>query len=264
MVVRTRKSKSSPVGVVSKVVRILELLGRSPSGLQLKDIAQVTAINKSTAYRFLSHLASEGYLFRDQGGSYTIGPRLVHLGSGVTYQTMLRRISRPVLEQIWRTTGETVNLGVLAGHEVIYIDVLESTHTFRLVAQVGWRRPVYSTSLGKAMLGFLPADQREDILATAHLERITQKTITSLPRLRKELAQIQQQGYALDDEETLIGARGVGAPFFDAHHVVAGSISVSGPTVRLSTTKLPAIAATIRAGAAEISQRLGYVRTKSE
>src|SRR5947209_6990585 len=94
------KTKITPVGVVGKVLRILELLDRSPAGLQLRDIARLTSLNKSTAHRFLRHLEGEGYLFRDDAGAYMIGPRLVRFGSGVSYQAMLSRISRPVLEKV--------------------------------------------------------------------------------------------------------------------------------------------------------------------
>src|SRR5258706_5471197 len=123
---RERESKSAAVGVVTKVLRILEALYDSTAGLQLKDIAEKTAINKSTAYRFLAHLQHEGYVFRDSAGAYAIGVRLARLGSGASYQTTMRKISRPVLEELARITGETVSLAVLEGREVLYLDVMES------------------------------------------------------------------------------------------------------------------------------------------
>src|SRR5258708_33500996 len=103
---RERESKSAAVGVVTKVLRILEALYDSTAGLQLKDIAEKTAINKSTAYRFLAHLQQEGYVFRDSAGAYAIGVRLARLGSGASYQTTLRKIGRPVLEELAHRTGE--------------------------------------------------------------------------------------------------------------------------------------------------------------
>src|ERR1700744_2786919 len=107
---RSRKLKSAPVGVVGKVLSILELLDQSPSGLQLKDIAGFTALNKSTAHRLLTHLENTAYLFRDEGGSYMIGPKLVRMGHGTNYRATLRSLSRPVVAGLWRATGETVNL----------------------------------------------------------------------------------------------------------------------------------------------------------
>jgi IclR family acetate operon transcriptional repressor len=251
------KTKITPVGVVGKVLRILELLDRSPAGLQLKDIARLASLNKSTAHRFLKHLEGESYLFRDDAGAYMIGPRLVRFGTGVSYQAMLSRISRPVLEKVWSATGETVNLATLAGQEILYVDVMESLHTFRLVSQIGSRRPLSCTALGKAMLAAMSTEQRELILPTLHFENATARSITSIARLRKDLAQIARLGYALDDEEAVSGARCVGAAILDANGKVAGGISISGPTARINKTNLATIAKTIKRAALEISTRLG-------
>jgi IclR family pca regulon transcriptional regulator len=109
---QTPKSKAAPVGVIGKVLRILESLDHSPNGLQLREIATKTEINKSTAHRFLSDLESEGYLFRDDAGTYMLKARLASLGTGVGSQAMLCRICRPILESLRSVTEETVNLGV--------------------------------------------------------------------------------------------------------------------------------------------------------
>jgi IclR family acetate operon transcriptional repressor len=258
----SRKTTVTPVGVVGKVLRILELLDRTPAGLQLKDIARLTSLNKSTAHRFLRHLEGEGYLFRDDSGAYMVGPRLVRFGTGLTYQAMLSRISRPVLEELWNTTGETVNLATLVGQEVLYVDVMESLHTFRLVSQIGSRRPLSCTALGKAMLAAMPVEQRELLFPTLQFESATPRSITSVARLRKDLAQIEQLGYALDDEEAVTGARCIGAAILDANCKVAGGISISGPTARINKTNLASIARTVKMAALDISTRLGRPKNR--
>ena len=255
--IRARESKSAPVGVVAKVLRILEALDSSPAGLQLRDIARQTGINKSTAYRFLAHLENEDYLFRDKGGAYIVGPKLARLGSGVSYQATLRAVSRPVLATIAQATGETVNLGVLEGRDVLYLDVVESSHTFRMVSQPGMRRPLNCTALGKAILAFLPVEQREEILPSLTFERVTPHTIPNLARLRKELSRIAQQGYAMDNQETTLGAACVGAPILDERGKVAAAVSVSGPVTRISRDRLQAFAVTVRKGARQISASMG-------
>lgn len=255
---RVRESKSAPVGVVTKVLRILEELQASPTGLQLKDIAARTAINKSTAYRFLAHLESEGYLFRDDAGAYIVGPKLARLGSGVAYHATLRTVSRPIMQRLWVTTTETVNLGVLSGLDVLYLDVLESSHSFRLVSTVGSRRPLHCTALGKAMLAFVTDEERESALTSLRLEKLAPRTITSTARLEKELAKVKQQGFAVDDEEAGIGSRCVGSPIFDQSGNVAAAISVSGPITRIDRDKLLQIAKAVRDGAQIISRNLGY------
>ena len=258
----SRKTTITPVGVVGKVLRILELLDRSPAGLQLKDIARLTGLNKSTAHRFLKHLEGEEYLFRDDAGAYMVGPRLVRFGSGVSYQAMLSRISRScggaALEIDWRD-GKISRL--LREQEILYVDVIESLHTFRLVSQVGSRRPLSCTSLGKAMLAAMPLEQRELLLPTLRFEGATPRSITTVARLRKDLTQITNLGYALDDEEAVLGARCVGAAILDANGKVAGGISVSGPTTRINKTNLVLIAKTVKRAAFEISNRLGFQRS---
>src|SRR5271156_1887221 len=254
---RTRKSRSAPVGVIGKVLQVLELLDRSPDGLQLREISVATGINKSTVHRFLSHLEGEGYLFRDAVGTYMLGPKLARLGSGVSFQTTLCRICRPTLENLRAATDETVNLAVLDGFEILYLDVLESQNNFRLVFPVGARHSVHCTALGKAILANLEDKQRqEQILSAIEFVSYTPKTIMSVARLRKELIEIRKQGFALDDEETMIGARCVGAAIFDADGKVVGGISTAGPISR-AKERLPFLCAEVRKAAAEIPSRLG-------
>jgi DNA-binding IclR family transcriptional regulator len=256
--IRLREAKSAPVGVVTKVLRVLEALHDAPAGLQLKDVAQQTGINKSTAYRFLAHLEREGYVFRDDSGSYAIGLRLARLASGGSYQTTLRKISRPVLQQLWRATGETVNLAVLDGREVLYLDVMESSHTFRLASEVGMRRPLYCTALGKAMLAFIPEEEQQYFLSRMAFEKLTPHTIKNVQQLRKETASIRQRGYAIDNEEAYLGSRCIAAPVFDASGKLAAAVSVSGPTTRVTREKVAEFAAAAKSAGAAISKNLGY------
>lgn len=262
---RTKKSKSAPVGVIGKVLRILELLDQSPAGLQLKEVSARTGINKSTVHRFLTHLESEAYLFRDVAGTYMLGPKLVRLGGGVNFQATLTNISRPTLEKLRKITDETVNLAVLDGSNILYLDVLESLHTFRLVSQVGMRRALHCTSLGKAILANMDDEGRkEEIFAAIQFTPDTGRTLTSVARLKKDLLQTRQQGYSLDDEEAVLGARCIGAAIFGADGKVVGAISVSGPVSRVSKERLPFFSAEISKAAREISWRLGYRVPKGE
>jgi IclR family KDG regulon transcriptional repressor len=254
--IRARDSKSAPVGVVGKVLRVLEALDRSPTGMLLREIAQETGLNKSTAYRFLAHLENENYLFRDDGGAYIVGPKLARLGSGIAYHATLRKVSRPVLTSISRSTRETVNLGVLDRHEVLYLDVMESPHTFRMVSKPGMHRPLNCTALGKAMLAFIPEEEREEIFSILTFERFTPHTIPNLTRLQKDLRRVAQRGYAVDDQETELGACCAAAPIFDGAGNVAAAVSVSGPVTRLGRDRFQALTVAVKKGARKISERL--------
>lgn len=256
---RTKKLKAARVGVIGKVLRILELLDRSPDGLHLKEIAEQSGLNKSTAHRFLAHLEVEGYLFRDTAGRYMLGPKLVQMGRGTSFQATLCKIAHPILEGLRTFTGETVNLAVLDGVNVLYLDVLQSLHTFRLATEVGARRPIQSTSLGKAMLAHLDGlALQEEIISRIVFAPTTPKGVGDATRLRKDLVRIKSRGFSLDDEEAVTGARCIGAPIFDGDGRVIGGISVSGPVVRVTRAQVPPFSAAICAAAHEISSKLGY------
>jgi len=257
---KMRQSTSAPVGVLTKVLAIFELLERNPDGLQLRHIAELTKFNKSTSYRLLVHLEGAGYLVRDSQGAYFLGPRLVKLGSGITYQSTIRRIGRPTLEELRRVTEETVNLAVLDGPSILYIDVLESPHLFRMVSEIGMRRALHCTGLGKAILAWQPSEVREQILRGMQLERFTEHTIVRKSDLTAELGRIQRRGYALDNEEAQRGARCLAAPIFDSQRAVIAGISVSGPLTRMTRKRIAEIAKAIKESAAEISRNLGHAR----
>jgi DNA-binding IclR family transcriptional regulator len=254
------RTKSQPVGVITKVLHILELLDATPAGLQLKEIAKKTGINKSTAHRFVSHLEAEAYLFRDMSGTYTLGPKLTRLGNGISFQATLCKICRPTLEHLWKTTGETINLAVLDGSDVLYLDILETLHTFRLVSKIGMRRPFHCTSLGKAIVANLDDEQaKEELFARVQFdEGKTLRSITSLGRLKRDLINIRDRGYAIDEGEAVTGVRCFGAAIIGADGKVVGGISISGPMVRVTRDRLPFFVMEIRDAARRISQRLGY------
>ncbi len=212
---QAKKVKAAPVGVIGKVLAILELLDQAPLGLKLKEIAHRTGFNKSTSHRFLSHLVSADYLVRSADGAYSVGPRLMRLGTGVSFHSTLVEVARPVMENLRKLTGETINLAVLDGPDVLYIDVLETGHKFRLVSAVGIRRPFYCTSLGKVILANMDDElRREELISSVRFEATTPKPITTTSRLKKQLITIRKRGYWLDDQEAVAGirCRGCGAP----------------------------------------------------
>ncbi|MGH9405509.1 MAG: IclR family transcriptional regulator [Terriglobia bacterium] len=253
-----RRSKAPAVGVITKVLRLFDALQHNPTGMNLKQISEYAGLNKSTAYRFLAHLEREGYLVRDERGIYMLGMRLFDLASVSNHQSILRRVAQPVLRNLLSATGETVNLGVLNGSTVVYVDVLESPHEFRLVSRVGMHRPFYGTALGKAFAAFLPAERQEELLKNIQLQASTPHTLTTIAQLRKELARIRERRFAVDNEETFLGARCIAAPILNSAGEAEAAISVSGPTSRITQEEIPVIAAALREAVQAISTRLGY------
>jgi DNA-binding IclR family transcriptional regulator len=249
---------SGSVGVISKVLRILEALQGSSSGLGLKAICDQTGINKSTAHRFLKHLEREQYLLRTEAGTYLIGPRLSQLSARGNQEATLQAVARPILWDLWKSTHETVNLGILDQGAVLYLDVIESPHEFRLSSRVGTRRSVHVTALGKALVAFLPKETRQTILDSITFQAATPKTIGNLVQFRHELEKIRQLGYAVDDEEAVQGARCVSAPILNSKGAPIAAVSVSGPVTRVSPSIVSALAGAVISAARAISVAMGF------
>lgn len=247
--------KSKPIGVLTKTFRILEDIQDAPTPLTLKEISDQTKINKSTALRILAHLETQGYVTRDQRSAYRIAGRLAHIRTPSSFEVNLREAASAPLGELWRITQETVNLGILDGLEVVYLDSLESPQRFRLVAASGTRAPAYRTALGKAILAHLPAAQADALIGSFAYQPSTPRTITSPEQLREELARVCREGYAIDDEESVIGVRCLAVAVLNPEHSPIAGISISGPTSRMSDARLPEFAAAIRTAAWQIAAR---------
>lgn len=247
--------KSKPIGVLTKTFRIIEDIYASTSPLTLKEISELTSINKSTALRILAHLENEGYVGRDARGGYRIAGRLGRLGKRSSIEVNLREAAAAPLREVWRITQETVNLGIIEGLEVIYLESIESPQSFRLVAASGTHAVAYRTALGKAMMAYLPAEQAETLISSFSYQPYTPKTIASAGRLRDELARVRRKGYAVDDEESVLGVRCLAVAVIDTERRPIAGISISGPISRMSDARLPEFAAAIRTAAAQIAER---------
>jgi DNA-binding IclR family transcriptional regulator len=248
--------KTKPVGVLTKALRVVDLLQDSRSPLSLHEISIQAGINKSTALRLLAHLEGEKYLRRDERGGYILGPKFLRLGSHYNVQAPLREMAHESLWELWRITQETVNLAVLDGFDVVYIDCLESPHDLRQVSNVGMRAVLYRTALGKALLAFHPAEQCERLIKSLRFETFTPHTVTSAFELDRDLNSIRQSGFAVDNEESVVGLRCIAAPILDTRGIAVAAISISGPTSRITPQKTPMLGEAVKAAAREVSGRI--------
>jgi IclR family transcriptional regulator, acetate operon repressor len=243
----------------NRVVDILELLAASRDGLALREISAQLEAPKSSLLPLLRALTARGLLEQGHSGAYRLGSRALGLGSGAAAQRDLVDLARPALLALMRRTDETVFLGVLAGDSlsVVYVDKVDSEQIIRYAAGVGDRRPLHATSTGRAILAFLPAEQREEILRALPLERHTDRTVTSVAALRASLEETQRTGICVSVDEMVRGASGVAAPIFDRHGAVVGACTIAGPTDRLRS-RLRQLAAEARDAADAISTLLGH------
>src|SRR3989442_2759556 len=162
------ENERKAVGVLRKTADILSSFRFKPEGMTLGEIADFVRINKSTAHRLLSQLEAEGFLQRENG-RYQVGQRLFQLGILAPQPLALLRAAHPVMASLAREIGETVNLAFLDRTEILVLNVMESSHEFRMAAKVGSRRPFYVTALGKAIAAFLAKDKLETLLKNLRL-----------------------------------------------------------------------------------------------
>lgn len=244
------------VAAVHKALDILDALAGS-DGLTLNEIVQVTGIAKTSAFRIVTTLEGRGYVDRrERASTYAIGARALRLAQGPVGRPDLRAIARPHMESIRNEFGDTVNLAVLRGGFVVYVDVVEGSNAFRFVETPGSLGPVHATALGKAMLAQLPPADLEAVLGQIEYRAFTAKTITDPARLREELKRCASRGFATDDEETEPGARCIAAPILDGAGRPVAGISLSGSRDRLRNEVLEAATKAIRTAAAAIAAQM--------
>jgi len=162
-----------------------------------------------------------------------------------------------VTEALAQEVGETINIAVLSGTDALYVDQVAGTSALQMRNWVGQRIPLHATSNGKALLAFLPPEEIAERLPTP-LTKFTDNTITSVARIREQLAEVAQRGYATAAEELEQGLVAVAAPIRDQRGAVIASVSASGPVFRLTPERIPEVGETVRRAADEISRRLGW------
>jgi IclR family transcriptional regulator, KDG regulon repressor len=241
---------------VFKALQVLSFLGQERRELSLKEVAHGVGFPQTTTYKYLCTLQATGFVARDPSTDlYRLGVRLWELGHLVNGDLQIRKVALPLMQSLRDRFNETVNLGVLDGTEVVYVEMVESRLSLRMQAQLGGRDPVYSTSLGKAMLAFLPEEAWNNHLPKRLTAR-TPHTITALSALQQDLRETRERGFSIDRAENEEGARCIGAPIFDSYGTPVAAISLSAPAMRLDDTLTFEAAKVVKQTAQAISERM--------
>ena len=247
------------VQALDRAFAVLDLLGESGTPLGLAQVATSLQLHKSTAHRFLMVLEKHRMVERTAGGKFRLGLKLFDLGNRAIEQYDLRERAQPHLRRLVAETEETAHLCILEGTHVIYIDKIEPARSVRMITRIGASNPVHCTSVGKAILAFLPEERITDILGRLRFERYTSNTISTVEALRAEIEKTRRRGYAVDDEEFEEGLRCIAVPVLDAQRLPVAAVSVSGPSFRVTAQKLPAIANHLLQCVRGISVDMGFV-----
>jgi len=248
--------EKSAIQVIDRMSSLLDAVSRYPEPVSLKILAAETGLHSSTAFRILDSMQENGFVERDASGKYQLGRKLLRLGSRVRAQHDVRQIALPVMVRLRDKLGESINLTIREGDEVVYIEKATPNRMMHVQQLVGSRAPLHVTAVGKLMLALSGEEECRAYAARTNLPAYTRNTINDLSKLLREADKIRDLGYALDDEEAEIGVGCIGTLIFDGSDNIVAGLSVSAPIDR---RKLDWVN-DIMQGAGEVSEQLGYRR----
>ncbi len=244
------------IDVVGRALDVLEVfVHEQKPQLTLKEIADRLDQRMNSVFRLLYTLARHGYVIK-KDKQYELGSRLLDLTRAKMRHTNLVSVARPYMDALLARFRETVNLGVMMEGTIRYVEVRESPERFRLAEHVGGTDPLHCTALGKAHLAYLPYTQVRELLKTHGMSRVTEHTLETLSALRADLKRTRERGYAIDDQESMIGAYCVAAPILDSNENPVAAISIAAPNVRLNHVQEEAVSAALLDSAAAIAGKL--------
>jgi DNA-binding IclR family transcriptional regulator len=252
---RTKDDQKSPIQVIERMMKLLDVLAKHPEPLGLKQVAQYTGLHPSTAHRILAAMAADRLVDRIEPGSYRLGMRLLELGTLVKSRISVRELALPVMRELHAQTGETVNLSVRHDDEIVYVERTSAGRSaMRIVHAIGARAALHITAAGKLFLledGFA---KLRDYAKRTGLAPHTRNTLSSIALLERDFERIQRQGYATDNEEAEIGVRCVAAGIRNDSGALIAGLSLSTPADRMK----PQWGPLVKEAADRISRAIGY------
>jgi DNA-binding IclR family transcriptional regulator len=256
----SHKSAEVPAGsAILRAIRVMETIAESEVPPHLADLCRALGLPKPTVFRILSTLEYAGLVSREPGSKrYRSGRRLTRLSGAVLLNSPSCAARRAILEELVEQTGETCNLSVPDGHSVVYLDRVEANWPLRVSLSAGSCIPLCASASGKLFLGAMTRRARERLIRQCPLIRHTQQTLDDPARLEAEIERVQQQGYAIDDEEYLPGVRCIAVPVVDADGRIVAALSLHAPVSRLSLDEALEFLPAMRSAAADVAQTLDW------
>jgi IclR family transcriptional regulator, KDG regulon repressor len=249
----------SKVNSVDRALVILEYLGTQTKEVGVRELGQAIGLSKSSVHRILQTLRARGFVkWNPDNARYSLGIKAFEVGCGILRSMEAHTVAKPYLEQLAASLGETVLLGVVDDAEIVYLEKADGRRSVKMYADIGSRRPLHSTAIGKALMAHLERAEIDRIISAKPLARFTSNTITDPEALRQELEKVRRQGYAEDNEETEEGLYCAGAPLFNFSGKPVASISVAVPKLGQQALQKERLIRGIVEKAQEISSKLGY------
>ena len=243
------------IQVLERATNLLDALAAQAEPVTLKELARTTGLHPSTAHRILNDMVVGRYVERVDNGLYQLGMRLLELGSLVKGRLNVREAAIDAMRALHKLTGQTVNLSVQQGDEIVYIDRAWSERSgMQVVRAIGGRAPLHLTSTGKLFLCAADPRQVRAYATRTGLAGNTRNSITQLDKLERELALVRRHGYARDNEELEMGVRCIAAGIYDDTGKLVAGLSISAPAERMQDEWISQLVSTARS----ISEALGY------
>ncbi|SCZ71052.1 transcriptional regulator, IclR family [Epibacterium ulvae] len=243
---------------VDRALTLLELMASPDDARRLSDLARRSGLAVSTTHRLLTTLERRGFALHDpQSGSWTVGQRANLVGDSFSLHGSLVVPARPILRDLRDLTRETANLGVIEAEEAVTVAQSESREIMRAIAPPGGRVPVLNSGMGKAIVATWPDAAIDTLIERQGLRPLTSHSLRSKDDVFAEIHRIRVQGFALDDEEYVIGMRCVAAPVWSEMSEAIAAVSVSGLAARLTRDHVPAIAKQVVDKAAQLTKAIG-------
>ncbi len=244
---------------VVRSFKIVDTIADAEEDIGVQQISTSVGLHISTVFRFLQTLAQSGVVEQNPGtGKYRLGLKPLAWGMRVLRQMDLRRDAIPFLRELNQKTQEMIHMTVYDRDAAIYIEKIESPTPLRVYSEVGKAAPLHCTGVGKVLMAALPEKELADLLKRYPLKRFTSNTITEVGALKRELKNIRAQGIAVDNEEHELHIRCAAAPIRNHMGKVVASISIAGPTTRMTPARMPELIQAVKETAQKISTRLGH------
>lgn len=256
-----KKDKSEYIiQAVSHALDLLEQFHGDVDELGVTELSKRLKLHKNNVFRLLATLESRGYIEQNRATeNYRLGLKSLELGQTFIKQMGLLRQAKPILERMVKECNETSYVAIFKEGYIVYLDVVETDLTVRVVSRVGSRLPAYCTAAGKVHLAYMSEEEVDSLLPTREFKGYTPTTVTDKEKLKAELRQVAEQGYSIDNEELDLGVRCVAGPIRDYTRRIVGAISVSGPSMRLSDERIEKeLIPLVTSAAEDLSTRLGF------
>jgi IclR family transcriptional regulator, acetate operon repressor len=243
-------SANRPTGVQSleRAFDLLERMADAGGEVGLSELAASSGLPLPTIHRIMRTLVACGYVRQQPNRRYALGPRLIRLGESAS--RLLGTWARPYLAELVEATGETANMALFDGDEIVYVAQVPSRHSMRMFTEVGRRVPPHATGVGKALLAQVPPEEVRALLARTGMPAATTHTITDPEAFLRAMEEIRRRGYAVDDNEQEVGVRCLAVTVPDSPTPAA--ISISGPAGRVTEAATEKIVPVLK----EVAQKL--------